>query len=136
MTPTLTEFKHPLILTMLMFAGEAILLLGLKVQLARDPSAAASHQKHQLNPLIIAAPALLGTIGSFLSFTGLALISASTYQVLKMLCMLFTVLLSVTVLNRRYTFLQYLAIFSVMAGLLIVTYISTSQSDTTSQDGM
>ena len=36
-----TEFKHPLILNLLMFSGEALLLLMLAVQLARDPEAAA-----------------------------------------------------------------------------------------------
>ena len=52
---------------------------------------------------MLAAPALLDTMGSFLNFTGLALISASTFQIMKMLCMVFVVLLSVTVLRKRYS---------------------------------
>ena len=47
-------------------------------------------------------PASLDVLGSFLNFTGLALISASVYQMLKMLSMIFVVLLSVTLLSKRY----------------------------------
>ena len=36
-----TEFKHPLIMNLLMFSGEAILLLLLQIQLSKDPVAAA-----------------------------------------------------------------------------------------------
>jgi len=74
-----TEFKHPLIMNLLMFSGESILLLVLAYQLSKDPVAAARHQKNKVNPMVFSAPALLDVIGSFLNFTGLALISASTY---------------------------------------------------------
>ena len=74
-----TEFKHPLIMNLLMFSGEAILLLMLNIKLSKDPVAAAHHKRNKLNPLVFSAPAFLDTIGSFLNFTGLALITASTY---------------------------------------------------------
>ena len=74
-----------------------------------------------MNPLVFAGPALLDTIASFLQFTGLALISASTYQILKMLCMVFTVFLSIVIFRRRYTLGQYLAILAVVCGLTVVT---------------
>ena len=75
-----------------------------------------------MNPLVFSAPALLDTLGSFLNFTGLALISASTYQIMKMLTMVFVVLLSVTVLRKQYSIIQYLAVALVMAGLLFVSF--------------
>ena len=74
-----TEFKHPLIMNLLMFSGEAILLLLLQIQLSKDPVAAAQHKKNKINPLVFSAPAFLDVIGSFLNFTGLTLISASSY---------------------------------------------------------
>ena len=74
-----TEFRHPLIMNLLMFCGEAILLIALYIKLARDPVAAAKHQKNKINPFVFSAPALLDTLGSFLNFTGLMLISASTF---------------------------------------------------------
>ena len=36
-----TSFRHPLIMNLLMFSGEAILLLVLALQLSKDPVAAA-----------------------------------------------------------------------------------------------
>ena len=49
------------------------------------------------------------------------LISASSYQILKMLCMVFVVLLSVIILRRVYNLAQYLALLVVIGGLTIVT---------------
>lgn len=77
--------------------------------------------KNKVNPIIFSAPALLDTLGSFLNFTGLVLISASTYQIMKMLTMVFVVLLSITVLRKRYSIIQYMAVTLVVAGLLLVT---------------
>lgn len=42
---------------------------------------------------------------------------------MKMLSMVFVVLLSVTVLRKKYSIIQYLAVGLIMAGLLFVTYI-------------
>lgn len=115
-----TEFKHPLIMNLLMFSGEATLLLALAFQLSRNPQAAAKHQKNKVNPLVFAAPALLDTLGSFLNFSGLMLISSATYHVMRLLCLVFVVLLSVTVLRRRYTMAQYLGLALIIAGGLVV----------------
>ena len=49
------------------------------------------------------------------------LISASSYQILKMLCMVFVVLLSVIILRRVYNLVQYLALLVVIGGLTVVT---------------
>ena len=40
---------------------------------------------------------------------------------MKMLCMVFVVLLSVTVLRKRYQVVQYLAVGLIILGLLLVT---------------
>ena len=70
---------------------------------------------------------MLDVIGSFLNFTGLALISASTYQILKMLSLVFVTFLSVTLLGRRYGFVQYMAIAVVITGLTIVSLQSINK---------
>lgn len=49
------------------------------------------------------------------------LISPSTYQILKMLCMVFVVALSVLIFSRSYSLTQYFAIATVIGGLTIVT---------------
>ena len=90
-------------MNLLMFLGEASLLLVLRYQMSNDAIAAASHEQNKVNPIIFAVPALFDTIGSFAGFTGLMLISPSTYQILKMLCMVFVVILSVTVLRKSYS---------------------------------
>ena len=80
---------------------------------------------------------MLDTFGSFLNFTGLMLISASSYQILKMLCMVFVVLLSVIVFRRIYSLTQYLALLVVISGLTIVTLsdvFAASSSPTTNPD--
>ena len=71
---------------------------------------------------------MLDTVGSFLGFTGLMLISPSTYQILKMLCMVFTVVLSVAVLRKSYSFVQYMAVLTVIGGLTVVTFADIYKS--------
>ena len=74
-----TEFTHPLLMNLLMFLGESSLLLVLSYQLKRDPIMAAEHERNKANRCLFFAPALLDTFGPFLNFTGLMMISASTY---------------------------------------------------------
>jgi len=123
------EFKHPLIMNMLMFTGEIMLLLFLQIYLMRNPEAAVAHQQNKANPLLFLSPSFLDVCGSFLNFTGLALISASTYQILKMLSLVFVTFLSVTLLGRRYGFVQYLAIAVVITGLTIVSLQSINKTN-------
>jgi drug/metabolite transporter (DMT)-like permease len=61
-----------------------------------------------------------------LNFTGLTLISASTYQILKMLCLVFIAILSIIIFKRRYLISQWLAMLAVIFGLSIVSFQSIS----------
>jgi len=105
-----------------------MLLLFLQIYLMKNPEAAVAHQQNKANPLLFLSPAFLDVCGSFLNFTGLALISASTYQILKMLSLVFVTFLSVTLLGRRYSFVQYLAIAVVITGLTIVSLQSINKN--------
>ena len=116
-----SEFNHPLLMNLLMFAGEASLLLVLSYQHNGDKNAKAAHEKNKASPILFVIPALLDTCGSYLTFVSLALISASSYQILKMLCMVFVVILSRTVLKKSYSLAQYLAILVIMCGITVVT---------------
>jgi len=62
-----------------MFLGEASLLFVLKFQLQVDPIAAAAHAKNKASRWLFLAPTFLDACGSFLNFSALALISASSY---------------------------------------------------------
>ena len=79
--------------------------------------------------MIFLIPALLDTLGSFCCFLGLALLAASTFQILKMLCMVFVVLLSVLILRRKFTWVQYLAVAVVIGGLALVSLDSILGAD-------
>ena len=96
-------FKHPLVFNLVMFTGEAVLLAIYKLYQLRDRQLAILQRSTELNPLRFAIPASLDVMGSFLNFTGLALISASSYQILKMLQLIFVVILSIAFFRRRYT---------------------------------
>ena len=125
----LTEFKHPLIMNLLKFAGESVLLPILSFKLLKDPEAARSHVVNKINPLIFTAPAILDTFGSALNFTGLLMIAASTYQIMRMLCMVFVVIFSVTLFRKTYTMLQYTALLFIMGGLLQVTLFDILETE-------
>ena len=116
-----SEFKHPLLMNLLMFTGEASLLIVLKLQLSNDQIAKSRHEQNRANRFLFTVPALLDTCGSYLNFAGLALISASSYQILKMLSMVFVVALSKIFFQRSYLVMQYIAILIVISGLTVVT---------------
>ena len=84
--------------------------------------AAATHEKNKASRLLFLGPAILDTCGSFLNFTALAYISASTYQILKMLTMPIIVILSITFLRRKFSKTQYMAVATVIFGLLVTTF--------------
>ena len=124
-----TEFKHPLIMNLLKFAGESILLPIFTLKILRNPEAARSHNINKINPLIFTAPAILDSLGSSLNFTGLVMIAASTYQIMRMLCMVFVVIFSVTLFRKTYTMLQYMALLFIMGGLLQVTLFDILEAE-------
>ena len=115
------EFKHPLLMNLVMFAGEVVLLFLLQISLTKNPEAAAAHQRNRAHPCLFLTPSMLDVCGSFLNFTGLALITASTFQILKMLSLVVVALLSATVLRHRYSFVQWVAVALVVTGMMIVS---------------
>ena len=115
------EFKHPILLNFFLFLGETMLFLVLKVQHYNDPVAKAHHEKNKINPIWFAVPACLDAIDSCLNHMGLMLITASTFQILENLAVVYVVVLSVILLRKRYICVQLAAVISVLGGLLLVT---------------
>ena len=111
----------------MMFIGEMLLLLLLKLRLAGNREAQIAHDQNKASPTQFMAPAILDVCGSFLNFTGLALISASTYQIMKMLSLVFVALLSMTFLGRRYSFVQWMSVAVVITGLTVVSFASLDE---------
>jgi len=128
----LVAFKHPLVMNLLMFLGEALLLIVYKMMQLKDPRIAELQSALEMNPCWFMLPATLDVCGSFLNFTGLLVITASSYQILKMLSMVFVVLISILVFRRRYGLQQWIAIFLVIIGLGIVVLVSVGSQ--TSED--
>lgn len=97
------------------------MLIAYSIKKWKDPETARRHEQNDVSVLNFAVPAFLDTIGSFLNFTGLSLINASTYQIMKMSCMIYVVLLSVTIQDRSYQIYQYMALAVVISGFFVVT---------------
>lgn len=85
--------------------------------------------QNEASPFLFLLPSALDVCASFLNFSALTMISASSYQILKMLTLIFVVFLSVMVLKRSYKCSQYLAVLVVMGGLTIVSWESIIGAD-------
>jgi drug/metabolite transporter (DMT)-like permease len=72
------------------------------------------------NPLIFLPPALCDMTATSLMYIGLNMTYASSFQMLRGALIIFTGFLSVAFLNRRLKAYEWLGIFVVMAGLVIV----------------
>ena len=127
------DFKHPILLNFFLFLGETFLFVVLKLKHAKDPVAKANHERNKVNPLWFAIPACLDAIDSVLNFSGLMLITASTYQILENLAVVYVVLLSALLLGKRYRWVQIGAVLSVLGGLLFVTHTEMEEAEEASE---
>ena len=75
-----------------------------------------------------AIPSLLDTIDSFMNFTGLMLITASTFQIFEQFSVIYVLILSIAILRKRYNLTQYLSVLAVLGGLLIVTFTEIAET--------
>lgn len=131
-----TKFHHPLLMVILMFAGELILLpigylmkfdplpedkgivrprLCFQTKVSDEDRKVSRH-----NPLVYLIPTLFDVIGSILSFTSLGLLHASTFQILRILCLCFVTLLARIIFKRRLLWRQCIALALIISGLVVV----------------
>ena len=76
----------------------------------------------------------MDTLGSFLNWTGVYLISASSYAMFRMFQMVAVVFISVSLLDRFYSRTQYLALCIVIVGFVIVGLMDVYNSDDNDYD--
>ena len=96
-------------------------------------SGALNHEKNKINPLWFAVPACLDAIDSCLNFMGLMLITASTFQILENLAVVYVVILSVVLLGKRYAWVQITAVLGVLGGLLLVSQAEIEEEEAEAQ---
>lgn len=103
-----------------MFTGEALLLPLHMLIKKRTTCKPEQITQDQASPLVFAIPAAIDVLASSCNFLGLYLLAASTFMMLKMLLLLFLALLSIGVFGRKYDLAQWLSMFIVVSGLVLV----------------
>lgn len=111
-----------------MFFGEFLCFLAYKSVYAfyrrrgREPETMPDSVKgnRHFNPLIFLPPALCDMTATSLMYIGLNLTNSSSFQMLRGALIVFTGLLTVTFLRRRLKYFQWIGIFVVLAGLIVV----------------
>ena len=109
------KFNHPFIQTLFMFIGEFMCMGAYFYVYYKDkktygdinlsPQAIEAKKKGlrtDINVILLAIPACFDVCGSTLMFVALTLISASVYQMMRGLIVLFATLMSIIFLKRSY----------------------------------
>jgi len=142
-----TSFEHPFLQAVGMFLGEILCLLAFKfiwystakyriermtyegdptsplvqcwpIQIKKDIGLTQGRQV--FNPLIFWVAAILDMLSTCLSYFALNLTTASSFQMLRGSVMVFTALFSILFLKKRLDLMQWIGIFTVVAGLVVV----------------
>ena len=72
------------------------------------------------NPFIFLPPALCDMVATSLMYIGLNLTNSSSFQMLRGALIVFTGLLTVTFLRKKLKVFQWIGIFIILGGLIIV----------------
>ena len=134
-TGHVSKFEHPFFQTLMMFVGETMclgvfygLLAGKRYR--QEPiEFGVDRALPSMPTLLYLVPALCDFTATALAMGGLSLTAASVYQMLMGSTVLFTALLSVLLLKRRFFRFEVLGIFLVVAGLTVVGTMSGGSSD-------
>jgi drug/metabolite transporter (DMT)-like permease len=132
---TVSKFEHPFFQTFMMFVGETICLaafhgLLLRKKWRQEPiEDGVDRALPKLPTLLYLLPATCDFTATALAMAGLSLTDASVYQMLMGSTLLFTALLSVALLKRRFFRFEILGIVLVVAGLTVVGTISNGSSE-------
>ncbi|XP_072036666.1 solute carrier family 35 member F6-like [Amphiura filiformis] len=115
-------FYHPFFQSVCMFVGEMSCLLVFKLVFAykRKRNQRMDIGPQRFSPLVMLPPAMCDMCGTSLMYIGLALTYASSFQMLRGAVIIFTGLLSVAFLGKKLKVYEWLGMFVVLAGLIIV----------------
>jgi drug/metabolite transporter (DMT)-like permease len=143
------QFNHPFFQAFGMFIGEVMCLFAYKYTiyaqrkaykaesdkgLLRDDAAAAPVEP-QFSPFIFWLPALCDMTGTSLMYIGLSLTTPSVFQMMRGAVIIFTGILSITVLKRKLFAFNWLGMLLVLAGLGVVGYSSIKNPDPDAKKG-
>lgn len=121
---TFRQFDHPFVQSFTMFVGEFCCLLVFKllvfvsIQKTGEPPMELGPQ--EFNPLIWAIPACCDSCATTAMYIGLTMTHASSFQMLRGSVVIFTGLLTTFWLGKPLKSSQWLGMFIVLAGLILV----------------
>ena len=123
-------FDHPFVQTWFMFLGEFVCMILVQgtIFYKRCKSIELTEGEDYMKPVtpfIFMIPALCDFTASTTMYVGLTLTAASVYQMLRGATVLFTGLLSIAFLKRKFRTFEWLGMFLVTGGLLCVGIAST-----------
>ncbi|XP_042232753.1 solute carrier family 35 member F6-like isoform X2 [Homarus americanus] len=121
-------FVHPYFQTDGMFIGEISCMFAFYIlrcwtrrrRLGQVEMAPSNEQNTHFPKLVLLLPAMCDTLATSTMYLGLTLTYASSFQMLRGAVIVFTGLLSVAFLGRKMRYFQWIGIFVVIAGLVIV----------------
>lgn len=123
---TIRRFNHPFLQAVGMFLGEMSCLLAFKALFwyyTKSPNKELPPSvtgNSDFNPIIFLPPAMCDLIATSIMYVGLELTFASSFQMLRGAVIIFTGLLSVAFLGRHLKLYEWLGIFTVLIGLVVV----------------
>ncbi|XP_076056122.1 transport and golgi organization 9 isoform X2 [Oratosquilla oratoria] len=123
-----TEFQHPFFQAEGMFIGEITCIIAFYVlriftrrqQAAQIEMAPLSEMELRFPKRIFLVPALCDMLATSTMYLGLTLTYASSFQMLRGAVIIFTGLLSVAFLGRKLRYFQWMGMFTVIVGLIVV----------------
>jgi len=125
---TMHSFNHPFVQSAGMFLGEITCLLAFmiirsyfkKVKKVEDTELPEMVRSDKFNRFIFFIPALLDMTATTTMYIGLNMTYASSFQMLRGALIVFTGILTITVLKRKLMVFQWLGIFVIIVGLAVV----------------
>ena len=125
--PELKPFEHPYVMTSCLFLGEIGCLLVFRLNQAYT-GRSGGHTKKHLPGYAFALPACCDLIGTSITYIGLTMTTASTYQMLRGSVIIFTGLISSVYLKRKQMAFHWVGMLLVVAGAAVVGLASMLQA--------
>lgn len=116
------NFTHPFVMTTFMFAGEALCIVWyyLSTNALWRPDSRAARDAARVPKLNFALPAMCDILATSMMYVGLALTTASTYQMLRGTVIVFTGAISAVFLRRRQWGFHWVGMCLVFSGVCTV----------------
>ncbi|XP_022090437.1 solute carrier family 35 member F6-like isoform X2 [Acanthaster planci] len=116
------SFYHPFFQASCMFLGEMTCLLAFKIIFYYNKYKKTNKDfgPQTFSPFLMLPPAMCDMCATSLMYIGLNLTYASSFQMLRGAVVIFTGLLSVAFLKRRLVLHQWLGMFAILVGLVLV----------------